>query len=704
MLNTIDSEETVRLAKEIYRGAARCSKSARQYSKRFDHRELTDCGITIYDDRKMHAALNTLPKVKQMFHKTNHLVSKELFIEEDWFCCNAILSESLDMQNERYNLALGAAIWILDELKKAGKLESGSEVISFISETAKAIDIKICIPDFWDLSYGQDLVACVIAIITSRNYDCSLSLKDQELINRYSNINFCRFFGDLATVRRSQHQDVASRKAFDTLLSFIPEEAKKAATDKFEKLVWNITERYVRCRCAYALNEIKLPKTLERLKRQSEELYRASAATSYHPTAVLANPIVIGPNPVYTMTERSKLGVGEERIQRIKTAQRLQEELEKAQNQSDLVMKQISSLWCAMEDLPILSPDKVRDGFDETVYAVWKDFDGINNPYELCFAALYLIDNDNDLVWLHHPCNLLMNFVGTALPWYTNAKTDDTGFDKKSLNDAYTSSYKIQFVSSTGIPCNWAQIVYQLSGSLWPRELSEVEQRSIQNWLNEYGIAEIPSSSSMQQLNCMIRSNDLGHMLMKQGALDAASKERFYEGDQKKCDEISKLNDEISKLKNQLYEADKTIQTLGSKCKDVSGEREREKIELKALRDWMFEQQLTENTEDEEDDAIQFPVRTKTQKIVSYGGHKTWIREIRRMLPDVKFYDGEVTPNEDLIANADMVWIQTNCIGHPSYYKIIDIVKNCKIPFKCFSHASAKLCAKQLLNVLASNK
>ena len=51
----------------------------------------------------------------------------------------------------------------------------------------------------------------------------------------------------------------------------------------------------------------------------------------------------------------------------------------------------------------------------------------------------------------------------------------------------------------------------------------------------------------------------------------------------------------------------------------------------------------------------------------------------------------------EIIRNADIVWIQNNCISHSQYWSI---VKNCKqagVQMRYFTHASAEKCAKQLV-------
>ena len=56
-----------------------------------------------------------------------------------------------------------------------------------------------------------------------------------------------------------------------------------------------------------------------------------------------------------------------------------------------------------------------------------------------------------------------------------------------------------------------------------------------------------------------------------------------------------------------------------------------------------------------------------------------------------------LTYSPEIIRNADVVWIQNNCISHPQYWSI---VKNCKlagVQMRYFGYASAEKCAEQLV-------
>ena len=86
---------------------------------------------------------------------------------------------------------------------------------------------------------------------------------------------------------------------------------------------------------------------------------------------------------------------------------------------------------------------------------------------------------------------------------------------------------------------------------------------------------------------------------------------------------------------------------------------------------------------------------TAQKRAVVFGGHSTWLKAIRPLLPNVRFVEPSAQPNTGLIMNADVIWIQTNAMSHSDFYKIIDVVRKHKIEIRYFKYASAEKCAEQ---------
>lgn len=89
-----------------------------------------------------------------------------------------------------------------------------------------------------------------------------------------------------------------------------------------------------------------------------------------------------------------------------------------------------------------------------------------------------------------------------------------------------------------------------------------------------------------------------------------------------------------------------------------------------------------------------FPYRL-SRRVVAFGGHDSWLREIKFKVPDVRFM-GENISNAEIIRRADVIWIQTNCIGHAAYYGIINLARRYNRKVRYFQYASAAKCAEQI--------
>ena len=168
-----------------------------------------------------------------------------------------------------------------------------------------------------------------------------------------------------------------------------------------------------------------------------------------------------------------------------------------------------------------------------------------------------------------------------------------------------------------------------------------------------------------------------------------------------KCDayeaEIEKLKNKYEKNKQGLYKAEKTISELTTAIEKASVEHEKEKQELNDLRELVFALTNDADSAARKDTKTQvaFPYHT-TKKHIVFGGHPSWLKAIRPMVPDVKFVDG--VPSTEQIKGADIVWLQTNYLSHKAFYKIIDIVRSKNIPLRYFTSASAAKCAEQVVN------
>lgn len=161
--------------------------------------------------------------------------------------------------------------------------------------------------------------------------------------------------------------------------------------------------------------------------------------------------------------------------------------------------------------------------------------------------------------------------------------------------------------------------------------------------------------------------------------------------------ENERLRKELTQLreksKKQLYDIGRENRELNEQLRIAAQEKEENVQELADLREIVFNHQLEQ--EEVEDIKITFPCHTKLRAVV-FGGHDSWLREIKFKLPDVRFY-GATLSSPDIIRKADVVWIQTNAIAHKSFYGIIDLCRRYNKKVRYFKYASAAKCAEQMV-------
>ena len=178
---------------------------------------------------------------------------------------------------------------------------------------------------------------------------------------------------------------------------------------------------------------------------------------------------------------------------------------------------------------------------------------------------------------------------------------------------------------------------------------------------------------------------------------EIAQLEKTEEADSN-TEENERLKKELAQLKEQAKKANYSLSRENRELKEklekseaAMGEMTQE---LAHLREIVFNQQS--GTEEKAAEVkITFPYHT-TRRILAFGGHDSWLREIKFKVPDVRFM-GEDISSPEIIRRADVVWIQTNCIGHKSYYNIIDLARRYDRKVRYFKYASASKCAEQIV-------
>ncbi len=161
--------------------------------------------------------------------------------------------------------------------------------------------------------------------------------------------------------------------------------------------------------------------------------------------------------------------------------------------------------------------------------------------------------------------------------------------------------------------------------------------------------------------------------------------------------EVERLREENKNLKSELHAAEQRNKKIQSEYRAMCDKTRGEHKEMVDLRTLVFNQQNGDfENETESKINIRYPY-TARRTISVFGGHDSWSKVIKPMFTNVRFINRDVTPHQDIIKNSDIVWIQTNAMSHKYFYKVIDVVRENHIPVRYFSYASASKCAEQIV-------
>lgn len=252
---------------------------------------------------------------------------------------------------------------------------------------------------------------------------------------------------------------------------------------------------------------------------------------------------------------------------------------------------------------------------------------------------------------------------------------------------------------------NLSQVIYRCTNTLLPRLTSKVDgiqpdellpletdkekmlMSVLLNTLNARWLS--PISLDEYQLDSSTGADDTTASPVQEESTDTVSAEEY-----------GRLKDELRKTKRNGYDASLENRKLHQKIESYETGLNLLRTELHDLRTIAFQQQ--NSIEETRVDAQIFFPQLVTKPIISFGGHVSRLNRIRTLLANVRFISPDTQPNEDLLRNANEVWIQPNCLSHADFYKIINVVRSQHIPVRYFSYSSAEKCAEQLVISLKS--
>lgn len=683
--------------------------------------------------RREKAARKYAPRVRDLVKDFCPDIPGVFRIEEEWAHINSMPITTYDSQESNLYLILGAAIWMLDHIKKAGKIRAATELLPKDEELME----DVYYPTIYDPVHRDEVISSMVYAIEQRNIDCEIPGKKRAKKKAKRPDPIDRSFVDTVTATQAQHQDVPSRRRFESLLALIPQADIDNAVANYENSLFSWIVCYYRCRAAYIPREKDLHERQMRLQANAENRMKGFLENFDSKTR---NPIMgkdalnnAFPTPPAFPQNRLEQMMSDP----FQLLEYIDEEEFKLEEESYGLAEETTQFTFLCHRLSTASYELLERDYGKEIADHISGFTPVD-PYEMCFSLLYLLDTDSDLPWLYYPGTILSEYTGAMLPW-ANAEYDELEDEHWAeyydSNNPYARTpvknppeladwYRLDYANRTSnadyqIKTNLAQIVYEMTGGIMPRDLHRYDDAF--KHMRHYGVTG--KKVQIPLLYCMMLLGESMHQSrdwrleynfpdelfadLMESIRDAAAEESEGSVPQDDSSEkqIKTLQKENEQLRRIAYEADREARDLQKQYDDLLQKGQREHQELSELREILFNLDNDLEAELEEDaEGIELPY-TVRQTTVVFGGHDSWARAIKPMLSgDIRFIDRDMKPDADLIRHADVVWLQPNSISHAFYYKIINTIRTYKIPLHYFSFASAEKCAKQLASMDAAQQ
>ena len=652
--------------------------------------------------------------------------------------------------NQNNDLTIGAALWILDTMRKTEHFREMTELLPDLTgEDPLYLPLEFSHPCF-----SNNLIQVVMHVLIHKHTEKRKG-RDWRGIEEREEHEFPTELASEASARGEKPEAV-----FTELMGMLPEEAVKKACENFKALQWNLLSRFIRSDC-WMTSEI------DRRAEMISGLLPGTGAMQTMP-GPLANPIkpIKSINPV--MGSMLPGGVNEDEKHRLA-----------AEGEKYLQLK--SSFPRRFSDFIQMDRRQIIRETGSRIMADELSGFTIEDPYEICFAIYYLIETDDDAPWLMSSGSQLCDFALRMLPWFVDSSNWDED-DWDSWDDAMTYDIngwidddppeeEVDFYHTKHQGRTLAQIVYELSRGVVPvgkhpfeknrcelidegmdervaRKVIDIAEmfflREFQadtykafepfSWEgedeeDEEGIAGTAETAGKARTvgttgktgtaeSAKAAGTGAGQtrqMLTPSGywgrTLGIKSTESHQQTDTAKettggteeseeirSEELEQARKEIKALRAALYKERREARDDRAKYEHELKGLRMEHRELADLRSLVFNREIEDKGRLEKvEKKYKYPYETRKRTVI-FGGHDSFLRAIKPMLPTVRFVDpGNLTFSAEIIRNADVVWIQNNCISHSQFW---NIVKNCKlaeVQMRYFGFASAEKCAEQLV-------
>ena len=674
----------------------------------------------------------------------------DISIEDELTDFISELYNSMPMELEsEHHITTAMAMFILDAVEEAGNMDAAVFYIPY----EKNLISEVSLPeDFCDSMFDNDLIKGMVYLISHRNDNAAdwfvnpITAKitpENGYVHEYrASELFMSDDNDLGDAMFDEARSMSYGERYKRVLSYIRPEIIERAVGRYKSKFSEILDIYLlhiepfikerREKIEYALEQCKELERYENMlldaRKRADECQKNICRSS----VMSIGKFSLDDNSEYDVIMEEAADIVEKLKDKATFIDEVTDELESIERNICERQFDLLNILGSRDDFGFTYKDK------EFLSALEKV--RVDDPFEVCFAYLYMLDSGDHTAWLIHPVEIMLGFAGSNLPWTKEInpylmdflderdriemsgsedeeqekfipKTeryveDNIEYSERIFTQKYTDYHQWVMEGAKRIKkselfhLNLSQVVYNSTGMCIPRKHFFEVGCYDDNGLKKAGFSakEIPILKDYLSLGAFAS--------IKYGfdtVLKVKLKRVLNKSEEKRDDpaelkaKIASINEENASLKNQLYKAEKALKDYKEKVSGEVSELEADRQELIELRELVYKLQNSNGAEPEleETSDITLPYNTN-QRVVIFGGHATWLKAIKPMLPNVKFIDPYTKPDANLIRHADVVWMQTNAMPHSFYGKIMEIVRQRKIPVKYFAYASADKCAKQL--------
>ena len=625
--------------------------------------------------------------------------------------------EGLD---DQYFIVLACALWMLDDLARTGNLK---EAYRYLPGSPVKLHDAYLPKRFHAPEYDSLLVGSVMHAIIHRNLPDGKERDGRTVI----------FADPLTAGGTHRGTGTENRRNMDGLLSLLDRERMEGAAERFAQKQRDMLARAVHGSAVFDAVDTDI----------ARKLYRPSSILMVQPP---------GGN-----------GANWERL--------FQKSHENAEDRTGFLMGFPYHFTASYREArkELANPRAAR---------AFKGF-SVDDPYEVCFGLLYLLETGRDEPWLFYSGSSVIMAAASLLPWYRctwdwdeeeyddwpeewdedeydgwpeDWDEEEHGFgpeDWEGTDGGADGDEDLDWDGGLRLPEEeWledyaanvrktherrlagsrsiAQFFYETTGSVLPRRALANEW--MQSMLEKAGFTSQESAQAAAVLGLMMLSADparadnlSGSVPDGTGGLTEEEREEgsggqgeedvqaaMQDGSEGAGEEVLRLQDKVRELerykkesknlKKLLSEMQRSTAEAYEQYEDKLRELRREHRELADLREWFFNSRHGEDADGPAAVPSRFPYAVQ-HRIVAFGGHDTFRKAIRPMLPDVRFIEPDHTGfDQAVIRNADMVWLQNNCLSHAQFYGIINAARRYGKQVRYFSFSSAEKCAQQIVD------